>query len=202
SENVLRQENIEKSSTVTRIIPASNVIVTQNNQPEPIPSELISLDISNTPHKAKNLANNQEPAITPQEAPRKVIDVIMAEANQSQKDKAQRVPDPCRSVEKLHEFLPDCEKLPGPYQNLQVTQWMASIDGKEEHDALNSRIEEKQHSTTQKSAKNSPSGQQQQSQCEKHPQAQNKGKGKAPATKPYSQSYRIPWKRYFRWPAQ
>ncbi|MBW0577154.1 hypothetical protein O181_116869 [Austropuccinia psidii MF-1] len=35
---------------------------------------------------------------------------------------AQRVPDPCRSVEKLHEFLPDCEKIPVPSQHLQVTQ--------------------------------------------------------------------------------
>ncbi|MBW0577155.1 hypothetical protein O181_116870 [Austropuccinia psidii MF-1] len=43
---------------------------------------------------------------------------------------AQGVPDPCRSVEKLHEFLHDCEKIPGPSQHLQVTQWMASIDGK------------------------------------------------------------------------
>ncbi|MBW0571972.1 hypothetical protein O181_111687 [Austropuccinia psidii MF-1] len=34
---------------------------------------------------------------------------------------AQRVPDPCRVVEKLHEFLPDCEKIPGPSQHLQVT---------------------------------------------------------------------------------
>ncbi|MBW0574268.1 hypothetical protein O181_113983 [Austropuccinia psidii MF-1] len=41
---------------------------------------------------------------------------------------AQRVPDPGRSVEKLHELLPDCEKIPGPYQHLQVTQWMASIN--------------------------------------------------------------------------
>ncbi|MBW0587657.1 hypothetical protein O181_127372 [Austropuccinia psidii MF-1] len=41
---------------------------------------------------------------------------------------AQRVPDPFRSVEKLHEFLPDCEKIPGPSQHLQVTKWMASID--------------------------------------------------------------------------
>ncbi|MBW0485147.1 hypothetical protein O181_024862 [Austropuccinia psidii MF-1] len=44
---------------------------------------------------------------------------------------AQRVPDPCRSVEKLHEFLPDCEKIPWPSQNLQVAQWMASNNGKE-----------------------------------------------------------------------
>ncbi|MBW0548054.1 hypothetical protein O181_087769 [Austropuccinia psidii MF-1] len=40
----------------------------------------------------------------------------------------QRIPDPCISVEKLHIFLIDCEKIPGPSQHLQVTQWMASID--------------------------------------------------------------------------
>ncbi|MBW0495035.1 hypothetical protein O181_034750 [Austropuccinia psidii MF-1] len=80
---------------------------------------------------------------------------------------AQRVPDTCISFEKLHEFLPDCEKLPRPSQQLQVTQWMASIDGKEKHYAFNSRMEEKQPSTTQAIAKNSPSSQQQQFQCEK-----------------------------------
>ncbi|MBW0569550.1 hypothetical protein O181_109265 [Austropuccinia psidii MF-1] len=76
---MVRQENIETASTVTSIIPESTVnsdhnstiIITQNNQPEPISSELINLDISNTLQKAKNLANNQEPAITPQEAPKK-----------------------------------------------------------------------------------------------------------------------------------
>ncbi|MBW0553386.1 hypothetical protein O181_093101, partial [Austropuccinia psidii MF-1] len=65
SDKVVRQENIETASTVTSIIPASTVnsdhnstvIVTQNNQPEPISSELITLDISNTLQKAKNLAN-------------------------------------------------------------------------------------------------------------------------------------------------
>ncbi|MBW0534091.1 hypothetical protein O181_073806 [Austropuccinia psidii MF-1] len=82
-------------------------------------------------------------------------------------NRGQRVRDPFRSVEKLHEFLPDSEKVPGPSQHLQVIQWMASIDRKEEHDAFNSRIEEKQPSTTQASAKNSPSSQQQQLQCEK-----------------------------------
>ncbi|MBW0578088.1 hypothetical protein O181_117803, partial [Austropuccinia psidii MF-1] len=44
---------------------------------------------------------------------------------------------------------------------------MASIDGKEEHDAFNSRMEEKQPSTTKASAKNSPNSQKQQFQCEK-----------------------------------
>ncbi|MBW0580106.1 hypothetical protein O181_119821, partial [Austropuccinia psidii MF-1] len=44
---------------------------------------------------------------------------------------------------------------------------MAFIDGKEKHDALDTRMEEKQPSTTQTSVKNSPSGQQQQFQREK-----------------------------------
>ncbi|MBW0576299.1 hypothetical protein O181_116014 [Austropuccinia psidii MF-1] len=79
----------------------------------------------------------------------------------------QRVADPCRSVEKLHEFLPDCDKIPGTSQNLQVTQWMESIDGKGRHDAFNSRMEEKKPSTTQASAKNSLGSQQQKFQCEK-----------------------------------
>ncbi|MBW0542420.1 hypothetical protein O181_082135 [Austropuccinia psidii MF-1] len=74
-----RQEKIETASTVTSIIPASTVnsdpnsmfITAQNNQPEPISSELINVNISNTPQKAKILANNQEPVITPQAAPKK-----------------------------------------------------------------------------------------------------------------------------------
>ncbi|MBW0531157.1 hypothetical protein O181_070872 [Austropuccinia psidii MF-1] len=44
---------------------------------------------------------------------------------------------------------------------------MASIDGKEEHDDFNSRMEETQPSTTQASAKNSPNSQQQKFQREK-----------------------------------
>ncbi|MBW0588062.1 hypothetical protein O181_127777 [Austropuccinia psidii MF-1] len=202
---MVRQENIEKDSTVTSIIPASTVnsdhnstvIVTQNNQPEPLPSELINLDISNTLQKAKHLANNMpstrsgasyNPSSSSQKGHRcdygrsqsvaegKGADTATKSLSGHLKSQpeglqqciaAQRVPDPCRSVEKVHEFLPDCEKIPGPYQHLKVTQWMASIDGKEEHDTLNSRMEEKQPTTTQTSAKNSPSGQQQQFQCKK-----------------------------------
>ncbi|MBW0566942.1 hypothetical protein O181_106657 [Austropuccinia psidii MF-1] len=80
---------------------------------------------------------------------------------------AQRVPDPCRCGEKLHELIPDCKKIPGSSQHLQVTQWTASIDRKEEYDAFNSRMEEKQPSTTKASAKTSPSGQKKQFPCEK-----------------------------------
>ncbi|MBW0553734.1 hypothetical protein O181_093449 [Austropuccinia psidii MF-1] len=79
----------------------------------------------------------------------------------------QRVPDPCTSVEKMHELIPYCKKIPGSSQHLQVTQWMASIDGKKEYDSFNSRMEEKQPSTTKASAKTSPSGQQQRFQREK-----------------------------------
>ncbi|MBW0507669.1 hypothetical protein O181_047384, partial [Austropuccinia psidii MF-1] len=67
SDNAVRQENIETASAVISIIPARNVIsnhnstviIAQNNQQEPIASELINLDISNTFHKAKNLANRE-----------------------------------------------------------------------------------------------------------------------------------------------
>ncbi|MBW0524152.1 hypothetical protein O181_063867 [Austropuccinia psidii MF-1] len=87
----------------------------------------------------------------------------------------QRVPDPCRSVEKLHEFLRECEKIPGPSQNFQVTQWMESIDGEEKPDNFKSRMEEKQPSTTQSSAKNSSSSQQQQFQREKEAKSSEQG---------------------------
>ncbi|MBW0516225.1 hypothetical protein O181_055940, partial [Austropuccinia psidii MF-1] len=179
----------------------------KNNQPEPISSELIILEITFN-HKIC-LQPDQEPAITPQEDHKKVKDVIIAEANQLQKENgqadtstrslsvhiqsqpeglqqciaAQIIPDPCRSVKKLHEFLPDCERLPGPSQHLQLTQWMASIDGKEKHDAFNSRKKEKQPSTTQASSKNSPSSQKKKFQREKEATSSEKGKRKGTSHK-------------------
>ncbi|MBW0544354.1 hypothetical protein O181_084069 [Austropuccinia psidii MF-1] len=69
---------------------------------------------------------------------------------------------------------------------------MGSIDGKEKPDAFNRRIAEKQPSTTQTSAKTAPIASSRTSNMKKQPQAQNKGQGKAPATKPYSRGYRIP----------
>ncbi|MBW0577899.1 hypothetical protein O181_117614 [Austropuccinia psidii MF-1] len=182
---MVRQENIETALKVTSIIPASNfnyennstVIIDQNNKPEPISSELINLDISNTPQKAKNLANraSYNPSRSSQKGYRldygrsQSVTEGKASVNQSQNERlcpsevdntvlpsnradtatrslsghiqsqpeglqqciaAQRVPDPGRCVEKLHELLPYCEKIYGPYQNLKVTQWMTSIDGK------------------------------------------------------------------------
>ncbi|MBW0526274.1 hypothetical protein O181_065989 [Austropuccinia psidii MF-1] len=60
---------------------------------------------------------------------------------------------------------------------------MASIDGKEEHDSLNSRMEEKQPYTTQASAKNSPSGQKQQFQCENAATSSEQGQMKGTSHK-------------------
>ncbi|MBW0591038.1 hypothetical protein O181_130753 [Austropuccinia psidii MF-1] len=68
---------------------------------------------------------------------------------------------------------------------------MASIDGKEEYDCFNSRMEEKQPSTTKQVPRPAPVASIINSNVKKQPQAQNKVKGKAPAPKPYSQGYRI-----------
>ncbi|MBW0511866.1 hypothetical protein O181_051581 [Austropuccinia psidii MF-1] len=69
---MVRKEHIETESTATSIIPSSTansdynstVIIAQNNQPEPIYSELINLDISNNLQKVKNFANNMPSAIS------------------------------------------------------------------------------------------------------------------------------------------
>ncbi|MBW0568079.1 hypothetical protein O181_107794 [Austropuccinia psidii MF-1] len=55
---------------------------------------------------------------------------------------------------------------------------MASIDGKEEHDAFKSRMEEKQPSTTQASANSNPSSQQLQFQPEKAATSSEQGQRK------------------------
>ncbi|MBW0575719.1 hypothetical protein O181_115434 [Austropuccinia psidii MF-1] len=90
---------------------------------------------------------------------------------------AQRVTDPCISVEKMHTFLPDCEKVPGSSQHLQVTQWME----KKKNPPLPKKV-----------PKTAPLANRSNSNIKKQTQAQNNGKGKEPATKPHSQGYRIP----------
>ncbi|MBW0588388.1 hypothetical protein O181_128103 [Austropuccinia psidii MF-1] len=83
---------------------------------------------------------------------------------------------------------------------------MASIDGEEKHDAFDTRMEEKQPSTTLTSSKNSPVPSSSNFNVKKQPQTPNKGKGKAPAPNltaraTESQRFnRMPWKMYFRWP--
>ncbi|MBW0502002.1 hypothetical protein O181_041717 [Austropuccinia psidii MF-1] len=68
---------------------------------------------------------------------------------------------------------------------------MASIDGKEKHDAFSSRMEEKNPTPPKQVPKTAPVARSSNSNVKKQPQAQNKGKGKEPATKPDIQGYRI-----------
>ncbi|MBW0588308.1 hypothetical protein O181_128023, partial [Austropuccinia psidii MF-1] len=191
SDNMVRQENIETASTVTSIIPTSTVnsdhnstvIVTQNNQPEPISSALINLDIIDTLQKAKKSGASYNPSSSFQKG--NTCDYGRSQPGTEGKGLADDfqtteigVPDPCRFVEKLNEFLPDCEEIPGPSQYLQIAQLMASIDGEEKHDAIDTRMQEKQPSTTQASAKNRPSGQQQLFQHEKAAKSSKQGQRK------------------------
>ncbi|MBW0574888.1 hypothetical protein O181_114603 [Austropuccinia psidii MF-1] len=104
----------------------------------------------------------------------------------------QEVPDPCRSVEKLHEFLPDCEKVHGLSQYLQVAQWMASIDGKGKMMLLTLEWWKNNPPPPNQVAKTAPVASSSNYNVKKQTQAPNKGKGKAQAPKPYSQGYRIP----------
>ncbi|MBW0577670.1 hypothetical protein O181_117385 [Austropuccinia psidii MF-1] len=105
---------------------------------------------------------------------------------------AQRVSDPCRSVEKLHEFLPDGEKNPGTSQHLQGTQWMAFIVEKNNMMLLTSEWRKNNPPSPKQVPKTAPVASSSNYDMKKQSQAQNKGKGKAPATTPYSQGYRIP----------
>ncbi|MBW0527136.1 hypothetical protein O181_066851 [Austropuccinia psidii MF-1] len=60
---------------------------------------------------------------------------------------------------------------------------MASIDGKEKHNAFNRRMEEKQPCNTPASAKNSPSSQQKQFQREKAAKSSEQGQRQATSHK-------------------
>ncbi|MBW0466935.1 hypothetical protein O181_006650 [Austropuccinia psidii MF-1] len=180
-----RQENIETSSTVTRNIPASTVnregaAITPQKAPQKahrrdygrgqsVTKRKGSVNESQTDKLCHSEADNTVlTSIRGDSATRSLCGYIKSQPEGLQRCIAeQRVPDHCKSVEKLHEFLPDCEKCSGPSQHLQVTQWMASIDGKEKHDAFNSRMEGKKSTTTQASAKKSPNNQQQKFQHEK-----------------------------------
>ncbi|MBW0551795.1 hypothetical protein O181_091510 [Austropuccinia psidii MF-1] len=133
------QENVETDSTVTSIIPGSTVnsdhnstiIITQNNQPEPISSELINLNRSRALQKGKELANraSYSPSSSSQKGHRSDYGRSQSVTEGQGADTttrslsgyiqshpeglqqciaAQEVPDSCRSVEKLCEFLPDC----------------------------------------------------------------------------------------------
>ncbi|MBW0567892.1 hypothetical protein O181_107607 [Austropuccinia psidii MF-1] len=68
---------------------------------------------------------------------------------------------------------------------------MASLDGKEEHDACDSRMKKNNFPPAKQVLKTAPVARSSNSNMKKQPHTRNKGKCKAPATKPYSQGYRI-----------
>ncbi|MBW0517279.1 hypothetical protein O181_056994 [Austropuccinia psidii MF-1] len=105
---------------------------------------------------------------------------------------AQRVPDPCRSVEKLHENLPECEKIPGPSQTCKLLNGWHPLMEKKNIMLSKEEWRKKHHPPLKQVPKTAPVASSSDSNVKKQPQGQNKGKGKAPATKPYSQGYRIP----------
>ncbi|MBW0588159.1 hypothetical protein O181_127874 [Austropuccinia psidii MF-1] len=222
---MVRQENIETASTVTSIILASTVnpdhnstvIATQNNKPEQIFSELINLDIINTLQKANNLRNNQEAAITPKAAPKKVIDMTMAEANELQKDKELTPPHEAsvdiykasqkayRNVlqHKEYQILADLWKncmnsyltvrkfLGYPSACRLLNGWNPLME-KKKMMLLTADWRKNNPPPPKQVPKTAPVSSSSNSNVKKKPQAQNKGKGKAPATNPYSEGYRIP----------
>ncbi|MBW0480282.1 hypothetical protein O181_019997 [Austropuccinia psidii MF-1] len=96
----------------------------------------------------------------------------------------QRVSDLRRTLAKTHELLPECEKVFVPYQYFQVTEWMASIGVKEENDALNRRMEEKNSSSPKKVQTPTPVASSRNYNMKKQPKSQNKGKEKESTTKP------------------
>ncbi|MBW0470722.1 hypothetical protein O181_010437 [Austropuccinia psidii MF-1] len=76
-------------------------------------------------------------------------------------------------------------------KDLQVTQWMESIYGKEKHDAFNRRMEENNPTPPKRVPKTAPIARSSNFNMKMQPQAENKAKGKAPATNTYSQGYRF-----------
>ncbi|MBW0495489.1 hypothetical protein O181_035204 [Austropuccinia psidii MF-1] len=210
---MVREENIETASNVARIIPASTtnsdycsiVIIARNNQPEPIYPEVTNLDI------------NQELAITPQEAPKMVINMIMAEANDLKKNKELTPPQEA-SVDiqkasqkaynnvfqhKEYQILSDMwqnfmnsyltvRKILGHPNTYKLLNGWYSLMEKKNMMLLTAEWRKNNPCPPNKVPKTAPVARRSNSNIKKKPQAQNKGKGKETATKPYRQGYIIP----------
>ncbi|MBW0588152.1 hypothetical protein O181_127867 [Austropuccinia psidii MF-1] len=113
---------------------------------------------------------------------------------------AQRVPDPCRSVEKLHELIPDCKKIPGNPNTCKLLNGWHPLMKKKNMILLTAEWRENNPSPPKQAPRPATVARSRNSNVKKQPQAQNNGKGKEPVPKPYRQCYRMPWKMYFIWP--
>ncbi|MBW0586148.1 hypothetical protein O181_125863, partial [Austropuccinia psidii MF-1] len=159
----------------------------------------------------------QEPAITPKAAPRKVIEVIMAEANQVQKEKELTPPQEA-SVDiykashkaynnalqyKEYQILADLWKncmnsyltvrkfLGHPNTCKLLNGWHLLIE-KKNILLLTLEWRENDPLPPKQVPKTAPVASSSNSNMRKKPQDPKKGKGKAPATKLYSQGHKIP----------
>ncbi|MBW0577170.1 hypothetical protein O181_116885 [Austropuccinia psidii MF-1] len=105
---------------------------------------------------------------------------------------AQRVPDPCIYVKNcINSYLTVRKFLGHPNTCKLLNGWLPLMEKK---NMMLSTAEWRQDNPPppKQVAKTSPLASSSNSNMKKQPKAQKKGKGKAPATKPYSQGYRIP----------
>ncbi|MBW0491631.1 hypothetical protein O181_031346 [Austropuccinia psidii MF-1] len=105
---------------------------------------------------------------------------------------AQRVPDPCRSVENcMNSYLTVREFMRHPKTCKLLNGWHPLME-KKNMMLLTAEWRKKNPPPPKQVPKTAPVAGSRNYNMKKQPQAQNKGKRKAPATKPYSQGYRIP----------
>ncbi|MBW0576481.1 hypothetical protein O181_116196, partial [Austropuccinia psidii MF-1] len=159
----------------------------------------------------------QEQPISPHAAPTKVIDVIMAEDNQIQKDKDLTPPQDAsvdiykasqkaynnvlqhKEYQILADLWKNCmnsyltvRKFLGYPITCRLLNGLHPFIEKKNMVLLREEGKKNNPPPPKKVPKPAPVASSSNSNVKKQPQAQNKGKGKAPAPKPYSQGYRIP----------
>ncbi|MBW0592446.1 hypothetical protein O181_132161 [Austropuccinia psidii MF-1] len=105
---------------------------------------------------------------------------------------AERVPDPCRSVENCMNSYLNVRRFLGHPNTCKLLNGWHSLMEKKKMMLSSAEWRKKNPSPPKQVPKTAPVARSSNSNVKKKPQAQNKGKGKAPATKPYSQGYRSP----------
>ncbi|MBW0591392.1 hypothetical protein O181_131107, partial [Austropuccinia psidii MF-1] len=154
----------------------------------------------------------REPAITPQAAPRKVVDVIKAEANQVQKEKEVTLPQEAsvdiykashkadnnalqyKEYQILSDLWKNCmnsyltlRKFLGHPNTCKLLNGSHPLMEKKNMMLLKLEWRKNNPPPPKQVPKTAPVARSSNSNMKNQPQAPNKGKRKAPATKPYSQ---------------
>ncbi|MBW0534581.1 hypothetical protein O181_074296 [Austropuccinia psidii MF-1] len=105
---------------------------------------------------------------------------------------AQRVPDPCISVENSMNSHMTVRKFLGYPNTCKLLNRWNPIMEKKNMMLLTAKWRKNNLPPPKKVPKTAPVASSRNSNVQKQPQAQNKGKGKAPAKKSHSQGHRIP----------